>query len=82
MAGSIRKRPDKGTDAFELRVFIGRDSSGRVRHKSKLFRGTKRAAERELARLVITQVDKPVSVSSDANKTFGSITSINGAIEA
>lgn len=24
MAGSIRKRPGKGSDAFELRVFVGR----------------------------------------------------------
>src|SRR6202020_1747053 len=31
MAGSIRKRPDKGSNAFELRVYLGRDDSGRVR---------------------------------------------------
>ncbi|MHB1713180.1 MAG: hypothetical protein ACYCV7_17640 [Acidimicrobiales bacterium] len=45
MAGSVRIRPDKGSDAFELRVFVGRDASGRARHKSQLFHGTQRAAE-------------------------------------
>ena len=52
MAGSIRKRLDKGHDAYELRVFLGRDDAGRTRHKSTLFRGSRRAAEMELARLV------------------------------
>jgi hypothetical protein len=46
MAASIRKRPDKGSDAFEPRVFLGRDASGRVRHQSQRFRGNQSAAER------------------------------------
>ena len=50
MAGSLRKRPELGADAWELRVFLGRDNRGRVRHKSRTFRGSKRAAEKELAR--------------------------------
>jgi len=30
----------KGADAFELRVFLGRDANGRVQHRSRLFHGT------------------------------------------
>ncbi|MHB1508953.1 MAG: hypothetical protein ACYCST_02555 [Acidimicrobiales bacterium] len=52
MAESIRERRDNGSDAQQLRVFLGRDGSGRSRHRSQLFYGTKRAAERNLARLV------------------------------
>jgi len=55
VAGSIRPRPNKGSDAWELRVFLGRDGSGRVRHKSRLFHGTKRGAEHELARLSLSR---------------------------
>jgi hypothetical protein len=36
---------------WELRVFLGRDSHGRVRHKSRVFRGGKREAQRALIRL-------------------------------
>jgi len=80
MAGSIRKRADKGPNAFELRVYLGRDPSGRVRHKSKLFRGTKRAAERELARLLTEQEEVPAVVSNDGKLGFGTTTTINAAI--
>jgi hypothetical protein len=57
MAGSMRlvAKPD----TWELRVFIGRDSLGKVKHRYVRFRGTRRQAERELARLVIEQEDKP-----------------------
>ena len=55
MAGSLRKRPELGTDAWELRVFLGRDKQGRVRHKSRTFRGSKRAAEKELRALLAAQ---------------------------
>jgi len=79
MAGSIRKRPDKGPDAFELRVYLGRDPSGRTRHKSKLFHGTKRGAEMELARLVTDQADGPAIIPQE--RAFGPSTTINGAIE-
>ncbi len=30
VAGSIRQRPDKGPNVFELRVFVGRDAAGKV----------------------------------------------------
>jgi integrase len=82
MAGSMRKRPDKGPVAYELRVFLGRDEAGRTRHKSKLFRGSRRAAEMELARLVTRQEDKPVHTPQQSELAFGSSTTINMAIEA
>ena len=59
MAGSLRKRPELGADAWELRVFLGRDSRGRVRHKSRTFRGSKRAAEKELRVLLAAQDFEP-----------------------
>lgn len=58
MAGSLRAVPDRpGT--WQLRVYLGRDSSGRVRHRHATFKGSRRAAERELARLVATQNAEP-----------------------
>ncbi|MGC9156556.1 MAG: hypothetical protein ACP5HZ_13110, partial [Ferrimicrobium sp.] len=57
MAGSLRLVVQP--DTWELRVFIGRDSLGRVKHRNVRFRGTRRQAERELARLVIEREDKP-----------------------
>jgi integrase len=80
MAGSIRKRADRGPDAYELRVFVGRDAYGRVRHKSRIFHGTRRAAERELARLVIEQDAKPVVVPDDTSRSWGPSTTLNDAI--
>jgi hypothetical protein len=80
MAGSIRQRADKGPNAYELRVYLGRDPSGHVRHKSKLFRGTKRAVERELARLITDQEDVPAPISHDGRLGFGTTTTINAAI--
>jgi integrase len=57
MAGSLRQR---SPGVWELRVFAGRDYvTGRQVSRSETFRGSKRAAERELARLV-TEVGKPV----------------------
>ena len=80
MAGSLRARPDKGADAWELRVFIGRDTAGRVRHMSRLFRGTKRAAERELARLVVAQEETPGAVPDERSRPWGPSTTFNDAI--
>ena len=81
MAGSLRKRPDRGPDAWELRVFLGRDSRGRVRHKSQIFRGSQRAAEKELARLVITQDVEPEVPPEEASRSWGPQTTVNDAIE-
>ena len=47
--GSVVERaPGK----WRLRVFVGRDEMGRVRHKNVSFSGTKREAQKELAKLV------------------------------
>jgi len=80
VAGSIRKRPDRGGNTWELRVFVGRDSNGRVRHNGSFFRGTKRAAEKELARLVFQQESDPEVVPDDASRSWGPTTTINDAI--
>ena len=37
---------------WRLRVFVGRDGTGRVRHKNASFTGSKREAQKELAKLV------------------------------
>ncbi|WP_298334895.1 hypothetical protein [Ferrimicrobium sp.] len=77
MAGSMRlvARPD----TWELRVFIGRDSLGRVKHRYVRFRGTRGQAERELARLVIEQEDK-LAPLIESELAWNSSTTINDAI--
>jgi len=79
MAGSMRlvAKPD----TWELRVFIGRDSLGKVKHRYVRFRGTRRQAERELARLVIEQEDKPAQLI-EAELKWNSSTTVNDAITA
>jgi integrase len=81
VAGSIRRRPDRGPDAYELRVYLGRDSAGRVRQVSQLFRGNKRAAERELRRMVARQEETPDVVPDDSARRWGPATTFNDAIE-
>jgi integrase len=68
-------------DTWELRVYVGRDSEGRVRHLHRRFRGTRRAAERELARLVTEQETEPTAVP-DPPPQWGSTTTVNDAITA
>ena len=51
MAGSKRLKAGQ-QGVWELRIFLGRDEQGRVRHKSVTFRGGSRAADKELTRLV------------------------------
>ncbi len=80
MSGSMRARPDRGPDAWELRVFLGRDGSGHVRHQSRLFRGSRRAAEKELARLIVKQDQAPARVPDDAQRQWGPTTTFNDAI--
>jgi integrase len=48
MAGSMRQRR---AGIWELRVYVGRDDEGRIRHVNRTVRGGKRDAGRELARL-------------------------------
>ncbi len=54
MAGSLRQVPGKAS-TWELRAYLGRDPEGRVHHRSARFHGSRRQAERELARLVAEQ---------------------------
>ncbi len=78
MAGSIRQR---SPGVWELRIFLGRDDVGRVRHQYATFSGTKRAAERELARLVTHHEEKPARVPQKEEEAWGPTTTINDAIE-
>lgn len=52
MPGSIRQRHDRAPNTFDLRVFLGSDREGHVRHHSELYRGTRKQAELALAHLV------------------------------
>jgi integrase len=80
MGGSLRKRPELGSDAWELRVFLGRDSRGRVRHKSRTFRGSKRAAEKELRSLLSAQDFEPETPVEPEVRSWGNTTTVNDAI--
>jgi integrase len=79
MAGSMRLVAQP--DTWELRVFVGRDSLGKVKHRYVRFRGTKRQVERELARLVSEQEAKPAPIVETELK-WNSTTTINDAIVA
>jgi len=50
MRGHLQKR---GGDAWRIKVYVGRSSDGRKRYVERTVRGTKRAAEVELARLLV-----------------------------
>ena len=68
MRGGLReKRPG----VWELRVFLGRDEAGRVRHRSVTVQGGKRQAQRELARLVaeVEEGDAEVLLEWDRDTT-------------
>jgi integrase len=79
--GSIRQRAGRGRDVWELRVYLGRDGRGRIRHQSVTFRGSKKAAEKELVRLLAYQDRKPALVPDDDSRTWGPRTTVNDAIE-
>ena len=55
--GSIRLR--RKPDVWELRLYLGRDESGKVIHKYATFVGGKRDAEKELARLSFELESEP-----------------------
>ena len=80
MPGSMRERQP---GVWELRVFLGRDAPGKTRHRSLTFRGGKRAAGRELSRLVIEAENGPVPPPPppiDRSPRWGDQTTINEAI--
>jgi integrase len=63
MAGSMRQR---GPSSWELRVHVGRDpDTGAKQYATKTVRGTKREAEKELARLVAQVDDGQVATMAD-----------------
>lgn len=78
MPGSVRQRRP---GVWELRIFIGRDELGRVRHRHVTVEGSKRSAERELARLVAGQDKEPERLATRAEAAWGPTTTINDAIE-
>ena len=62
-------------------VYLGRDAEDRVRHRHVTFKGSRRQAERELARLVATQDAEPALIP-EAPAAWGPATTINDAIAA
>ena len=80
MAGSLRAVTGK-PNTWELRIYLGRDSEGRVLHRHATVHGTRRFAERELARLVAEQDAGPVA-TPEAPKEWGPSTTVNDAIAA
>jgi integrase len=79
VAGS--KRLIRGKDTWQLRVYVGRDSSGRIRHLHRTFRGSERAAEFELARLIVAQDVVPAPIP-EAPTMWGPTTTLNDAVTA
>ncbi|MGA2211464.1 MAG: hypothetical protein ABSH30_17760, partial [Acidimicrobiales bacterium] len=71
---------EKRDGVWELRVFLGRDSTGRVRHRSVTFRGTKRAAARELTRLAADN-EWSAAIAEPGPVEWGPLTTVNDAIE-
>ncbi|MGH9109456.1 MAG: tyrosine-type recombinase/integrase [Acidimicrobiales bacterium] len=80
MAGSLRQVTGKAS-TWELRVYLGRDAEGRVRHRHARFHGSRRQAERELARLVAEQDAEPAPVIEEPRR-WGPTTTVNDAILA
>jgi integrase len=75
-------RPVKGRpNTWELRIYLGRDSEGKIRHRHATFRGTRKQAERELARLVAEQDARPAPVPDEPRRWSGT-TTVNDSIEA
>jgi integrase len=72
----------RGSDVWELRAYVGRDDNGRIRHRYATFHGTKREAQRALARLVADTERHQTSTQADALPTWGERTTINEAIAA
>ncbi|MDQ1427614.1 MAG: hypothetical protein QOK39_1090, partial [Acidimicrobiaceae bacterium] len=82
MSGSIRKQPN---GSWLLRVYLGRDHSGKIRHRSRTVQGSRRDAERELARMVTAQADAPAVLDPPAPGASGPLrwgvgTTVNDAI--
>lgn len=68
----------RASDVYELRVYLGRDPSGRVKHRYERFSGNKRAAQRALAALVAV-VDQAKENEVEPGNVWGSATTLNSA---
>jgi len=80
VAGSMRLA--RGKDTWELRAYLGRDEAGRVRHRYATFQGSKREAERALARLVAETERHHTTAQVAALPNWGERTTVNDAIAA
>ncbi len=67
---------EKRPGVWELRAFLGRDTSGRVRHRSITFQGGKRQAQRALAALVAELEESDTELIVE----WGPDTTVNDAI--
>jgi hypothetical protein len=63
----------------QLRIHLGRDSTGRVRHRHTTVHGSRRVDERELARLVAEQTSSPEPAPGKPTE-WGPTTTVNDAI--
>ncbi|HEV2360777.1 MAG TPA: hypothetical protein VGS21_03645, partial [Acidimicrobiales bacterium] len=63
-------------------MYLGRDSSGKVRHESRLVRGSRRAAERELAEMIVSAAAEPTPVPEEHVASWGPRTTVNDAFTA
>ncbi|HVB00399.1 MAG TPA: hypothetical protein VNE42_03955 [Acidimicrobiales bacterium] len=79
MARSIRLKREP--DVWELRILIGRDNQGPVRHRQFTFKGTRRRAELELARLIVKQSETPALIAEGPTR-WGPTTTAKDAIQA
>lgn len=68
MQGNLQQR---GPSSWRIRVFVGRDESGKKGYLERTVRGTKRGAQRVMARLV-TEVDEGRHVAA-ASTRFGEV---------
>ena len=68
MRGHLQQR---SRDTWRLKVYVGRSADGRKRYVERTVRGSRREAERELARLVV-EVDEGRHVAA-APMTVGEL---------
>ncbi len=68
MQGNLQQR---GPSSWRIRVFLGRDDTGKKRYIERTVRGTKREAQRVMAHLVV-EVDEGRHVAAAAT-TFGAV---------
>ena len=61
----------RGGDAWRLKVYVGRSADDRRRYVERTIRGTRREADRALARLVV-EVDEGRHAAA-ASMTFGEL---------